>query len=104
MLTVAKGTQGFDQTFPSFLRDPFQAGGQPQKTAAWRKLCCRWKRNSKGTREKRSLILGVLDACGREGKPVQWYLVFAREAFGQAALKGGRAAVCFLWCSTGGVC
>lgn len=52
--------QESDQTFSFFLRDPFQAGGKPQKSTAWRKLCFRWKRSSKGTRKKCSLISWML--------------------------------------------
>jgi len=70
MLTVVKGTQESDKTFPFFSRDPLQAGGKPEATGAWRKRCFGWKRSIKGKRKQRYLTLGVLDAHGSDGKPV----------------------------------
>ena len=52
MLTVVKGPQEFDSAFPFFLRDPFQAGGKPEKPATGRKHCFSWKRSIKGKRKK----------------------------------------------------
>lgn len=71
MLTVVKGTQEFDSSLPFFLRDPSPAGSKAQKSTAWRKHCCSWKRSSKGRRKKRSLIAGIWMLMeGRENLPV----------------------------------
>jgi len=70
VVVTVKGTQELDKTFPFFSRDPFQAGGKPEVSTAWRMRCFGWKRSIKGKRKLRYLTLGVLDTHGSEGKPV----------------------------------
>lgn len=102
MLTAVEGMQEFDQSFPFFFRNPFQARGKPQKARAWRRCCF-----SKGTRKQRSLVLGTLGARGSVGKPVsaassprgkRLGKLLGKER-GPSLFRGAVTALCAEWCS-----